>query len=239
MVRLPDVGERRPIAALRRPAPARRARARAGQPPARAAARRAARRARPEAAPGDAARAEVDPARAERADHVHLRHARPGRGADDERPHRACSPTGASSRSARRARSTSGRPTSSSPASSARRTCSSATGGVYTVRPEKIRLLDDGEPRPGRRCRAWCARSPTSARSRATSSSSTSGETIVVVRQNLDTSAEQALARTGQARAARLAGRRTRRRLQSQTNRRRQSMRLAKIDWALGARARR
>ena len=88
MVRLPGVEGRRPDPALGRPAPAGRARARDRQPPARAAARRAARRARSEAAPADAARAEVDPARAQRAHHVHLRHPRPGRGADDERPHR-------------------------------------------------------------------------------------------------------------------------------------------------------
>ena len=52
--------------------------------PQRAAARRAARRARPQAAPGDAVRAQADPARGR--DHVRLRHPRPGGGADDERP---------------------------------------------------------------------------------------------------------------------------------------------------------
>ena len=77
-------------AALRRPAAACRARARdrehaAGAPP-----RRAARRARPEAAAGAAARAEADPAGA--GDDVRLRHARPGRGAHDERPHRGLQP---------------------------------------------------------------------------------------------------------------------------------------------------
>ena len=72
--------------ALGRTAPASRARACARQPSAGAAARRAARRARPEAPPGDADRAEAHPARGR--DHVHLRHARPGRGPDDERPHR-------------------------------------------------------------------------------------------------------------------------------------------------------
>ena len=54
--------------------------------PERAAARRAARRARPQAARGDAARAQAHPARGR--DHVRLRHPRPGRGADDVRPHR-------------------------------------------------------------------------------------------------------------------------------------------------------
>ena len=122
MVRLPGVESAPPDPALGRPAPARRARARDRQPPARAAARRAARRARPEAAPGDADRAEVDPARAERADHLRLRHPRPGRGADDERPHRGL--LGRAHRAGRdaRARSTSVRPTSSWRASSAPRT---------------------------------------------------------------------------------------------------------------------
>ena len=72
--------------ALRRPAPARRARARDRQPPEGAAARRAARRARPQAAPGDAGRAQAHPGR--RRHHLRLRHARPGGGADDERPPR-------------------------------------------------------------------------------------------------------------------------------------------------------
>ena len=72
--------------ALRRPASAGRARPRARQPARGAAARRAARRARPEAAPGDAALPQ-GPAAGPR-DHLRLRHARPGRGADDERPPR-------------------------------------------------------------------------------------------------------------------------------------------------------
>ena len=41
---------------------------------------------------------------------------------------------------------------------------SSATGAAYMVRPEKIRLLDDGEEDAGGASREWCARSPTSAR---------------------------------------------------------------------------
>ena len=71
-------------AALRRPAPAGGARAGAGEPAEGAAARRAARRAGPEAPPGHADRAEGDPA-VGRVD-VHLRDARPGRGAHHERP---------------------------------------------------------------------------------------------------------------------------------------------------------
>ena len=72
--------------ALRRPAAAGGAGAGAGQLPQRAPARRAARRARPEAAPGDADRAEADPARGRH--HLHLRDPRPGRGADDVGPDR-------------------------------------------------------------------------------------------------------------------------------------------------------
>ena len=73
-------------AALGRPAAARRARPRAREPPLGAAARRAARRARPAAARRDAARAEA--AAVAPRHHVRVRHARPGRGALDERPHR-------------------------------------------------------------------------------------------------------------------------------------------------------
>ena len=80
-VRRPQAG-----AALRWSAAARRPRPRARQLPERAAARRAARRARPQAARGDAVRAEADPARGRH--HVRVRHPRPGRGADDERPDR-------------------------------------------------------------------------------------------------------------------------------------------------------
>ncbi len=149
MVRLPGRREPAPDPALGRPAPARGARPRDRQPPARAAARRAARRARPEAAPGDAARAEVDPARAERAHHLHLRHPRPGRGADDERPHRGLLRRAHRAGGHARARSTSAPSTSSWPASSAPRTSSSATAGALLVRPEKIRMLADGEARRG------------------------------------------------------------------------------------------
>ena len=92
--------------ALGRPAAARRPRPGPRQHAGRPAARRTARRARPQAPRGDAARAQADPARGR--DHVHLRHPRPGRGADDERPHRRHEPRpGRADRHARR-RSTSG-----------------------------------------------------------------------------------------------------------------------------------
>ena len=111
--------------ALGRAAPARRAGARARQPARRAAARRAAGRARPQAAPGDADRAQAHPADGRH--HVHLRHARPGGGALDERPAGRVQRRAGSSRSGARRRSTSGPRRRSSPTSSAPRTCS-ATG---------------------------------------------------------------------------------------------------------------
>ena len=79
---------RRPqaVPALRWSAAAGRARACDREPAEGAPARRAARCARPEAAPGDADRAEVDPARGRH--HVRVRDARPGGGADDVRPSR-------------------------------------------------------------------------------------------------------------------------------------------------------
>ena len=83
-----DVLVRRPASepALGRPAAARRARAGVDPEPEGAPARRAARRSRREAPQASPDRAE-GPAGAGR-DHVHLRDARPGGGADDVRPHR-------------------------------------------------------------------------------------------------------------------------------------------------------
>ena len=81
-------------------------------------------------------------------DHVRLRHPRPGGGADDERPDRGLQrgPDRAGRHAGGRLRAPSD--TASSPASSASRTCSSATARRFTVRPEKIRLLE-----PSRRSR--------------------------------------------------------------------------------------
>ena len=70
--------------AVRRPAPAGGAGPRDRQRARGPAAGRAARRPGPEAAPGDAAGAQADPARGRH--HLHLRHPRPGGGADHERP---------------------------------------------------------------------------------------------------------------------------------------------------------
>ena len=119
-----DVGVRDPQAGadVRRPAAARGARPSPGEPPQGAPARRAARRPGPQAAQADAAGAEADPAGGR--DHLHLRHARPGRGDDDVRP-----PRGDAARSDRAdgrvpRRSTSIPPRSSWRASSARPTCS-------------------------------------------------------------------------------------------------------------------
>ena len=133
MVRLERL--RRPQAgpALGRAAPAGRARALDRQPAEGAAARRAARRARPEAPPGDAGVPQVAPARARH--DVHLRHARPGGGADDERPPRRVQRRAHRAGRRARARSTSGRRPSSSPGSSAPRTSSSATDGGSRFAP--------------------------------------------------------------------------------------------------------
>ena len=135
-------------AALRRSAPAGRARPRDRQPAAGAAARRAARRARPEAAPGAADRAEADPAGAR--DHLRLRHARPGGGADDERPPGRVQrgPDRADRRA--RPRCTSIPRASSSPASSASRTCSSAAAAASRCGPRRSACSATGEsPEPG------------------------------------------------------------------------------------------
>ena len=111
--------------ALRRPAPARRSGAVDRQPAAGAAARRAARGARPEAARADAGRAEADPARGR--DHLRLRHPRSGGGVDDVRPDRCLQrgPDRAGRHSGRGLRGA--RDPVRRPASSASRTCSSAT----------------------------------------------------------------------------------------------------------------
>ena len=106
--------------ALGRPAPAGRARPRAREPAEAAPAGRAARGARPEAARGDADRAEGHPEG--RRHHVPLRHPRPGRGADDERPAGGVQRAAGSTRSARRPRCTRTRRRRSWPASSGRRT---------------------------------------------------------------------------------------------------------------------
>ena len=103
--------------ALRRPAAARRAGPRPGAEAGGAAAGRAARRPRREAAQAAADRAEGAPAAGRH--HVHLRDARPGRGADDERPHRRDERTAGSSRWRRRRRSTRSRRPRSWPTSSA------------------------------------------------------------------------------------------------------------------------
>ena len=116
---------------------------------ARAAARRASRRPRPEAAAGAADRAEADPAAAR--DDVRLRHPRSGRGAHDERPDRGLQPGAHRAGRTRRRRCTSIRGRRSSPASSARRTSSTGTGGRSpSARRRSACLSGDGpEGEPG------------------------------------------------------------------------------------------
>ena len=101
--------------ALRRPAAARGARALAGGRAGDPAARRAAVQPRRQAARAHAHRAQ-DAAAAHR-HHLRLRHARPGRSDGAVRPHRRVQQGAPCSRSARRATSTSARPTCSSPIS--------------------------------------------------------------------------------------------------------------------------
>ena len=74
--------------------------------------------------------------------------------------------------------------TSSSPASSASRTCSSATGAAFTIRPEKIRILgaDDGAPTASRRGRAPCVDASYVGQAPATRSSSTGAAALIVTR---------------------------------------------------------
>ena len=89
LVRLDGFGDRSPSSSRAASASGSRSRGRSSTSRG-AAPRRAARRARPQAPAGDADRAEAHPAGGR--DHLRLRHARPGRGADDERPHRCLQP---------------------------------------------------------------------------------------------------------------------------------------------------
>ena len=148
--------DRKPTPALRRTAPAGRPGPCPGQPAQGAAARRAARRPGPQAARADAGRAQGHPARGRH--HLRLRHARPGGGADDERPHRRVQrgPHRAGRHAPRR--STSGRATrfvagfvgTSNLLRGATPSAVSWAGtAIFSVRPEKIYLADPDEPLGG------------------------------------------------------------------------------------------
>jgi hypothetical protein len=114
----------------------------------------------PPAAPGDAGRAEGHPGRGR--DHLRGRDPRPGGGPDHERPHRRAPRRPHRAGRRPRPRSTSGRPTRSWPGSSAPPTCSPAgrrpswwaRPGTFTVRPEKIHVLDAGAETPAGHCQA-------------------------------------------------------------------------------------
>ena len=158
--------------ALRRPAPARGARPRRGQAAAGPAARRAALGARQEAAREHAVRAGEHPGEARH--HLHHGHPRPGGGDDHVHAHRRHVARAASSRSARRARSTSGPAAGSSPTSSARSICSTASlvadseglatlrcdgladaaAGAQHRRPDRAQRLDRRDPARARHARA-------------------------------------------------------------------------------------
>ena len=169
MVRLPNLGGRMP-AQLSGGQRQRVALARAiVNRPQGAAARRAARRARPQAPPGDAGRAQADPAGGR--DHVRLRDARPGGGAHDERPPGRVQPR--PDRADRRARRGLRAP--------AERVHRGLRRRLERARARRPAVHDPaGEDPPAGRSRAtastprpaWCGTSPMSAWSRAISSTS-------------------------------------------------------------------
>ena len=151
-------------AALGRAAAAGGARPRDRQRAAGAASRRAPRSARPEAPPGDADRAQADPAGGR--DHVRLRDPRPGGSAHDERPDRGVQPRpDRAGRPARGGVRASAR-ASSSPGSSGSRTSSSGTVAAtrcgrrrFACWPKALRRRTACTWRQG-----WCATCSTSAR---------------------------------------------------------------------------
>ena len=188
--------------ALGRAAATRRARARDRQRARGAAARRAARRARPQAPPGDADRAQAHPARGRH--HVRVRHARPGGGAHDERPHRRDEP--GPHRAARLAdrRLRAPRDRVRRRASSACRTSSTATAGASPCAPRRCACSTPTTRR--RPARTW---------RRAQIVEVTylgmltrfvvaleSGDRLVAVRQNLETAAADDLDESARAACA-------------------------------------
>ncbi len=131
--------------------------------------------------------------------HLRLRHARPGGGPDHERPARRLQrgPDRADRHGPRT--STSAPQPSSSPASSASRTCSSRDGRRFTVRPEKIRMLDESEPAPtGETVETGRIRDVVYVGmfTRYIVELDSGGE-LTVVRQNLETSSQEALESRG------------------------------------------
>ena len=195
MVRLDRLRRSQALRALRRPAPARRPRALDRQPAAGAAARRAARRARPEAARADAGRAQADPGRGR--DHVRLRHPRPGGGADDVGPDRRLQ------RGPDRAGRHAGRGLRDAGQRLRRRLrrrlerARARRAPVHDPAREDAAARDRGgrrrpadRARPGPRRRLRGDDHPLPGRTRR-------GGELQVVRQNLETSSEEALAQVG------------------------------------------
>ena len=146
--------------------------------------------------------------------HVHLRDPRPGGGAHDEQPPGGLQPRTASSRSGRPQTSTSIPPRPSWRGSSGPRTSSRGESahavigedGVFTVRPEKIRLAEpDAEPAADEGSALGTIREVVylGPDTRYFVALDTGGE-LVVTQQNLETSSMEALAAQGQRRPAAL-----------------------------------
>ena len=240
MVRLPGYARPQAGRALRRPAPAGRPGAGDRQPAQGAAARRAARRPRPEAARADAGRAEVDPGRGR--DHLRLRHPRPGRGADDERPDRGLQRGPDRAGRARRSSST------SSPANEfvagfvGVSNVLERDGERFTIRPEKIAAARRRAP-PPTACTPSAAASPTSPTpgwSPATRSRLDAGGELQLVRQNVEGASAGRAARAGQGGRGRVApgarGRRPRRSQRKRRNHREEQGRKPRPDGVAGRR---
>ncbi len=164
--------------------------------PAGPAARRAPRRPRSEAARANAGGAEGDPGPGW--DHLHLRDPRPGRGADDERSRRSLQRRAHRAGRGVRRRSTSARRPASSAGSSASRTSWSATAAASRSVPRncassrRVTRATASSPSRGKVADVAYAGMVT----RYLIALDRGGE-LLVVRQNLETSSEQALAERG------------------------------------------
>ena len=133
-------------------------------------------------------------------DHVRVRHARPGRGADDERPDRRLQRR--ADRAGRHAREMYEHPRTEFVAGLRRRLqpATSGTAGRFTVRPEKILMVDGGARRSGEPGTVVRDVVYVGAVTRYVVDLDAGGK-LVVVRQNLETSSQEALEEKGGASA--------------------------------------